>query len=106
MKSIYVDYPAAVAIYINDMGTDVVMTKDVHEIVDEQTSQKLYECEEVQARLAYPLTEAEVKDDFDGWWEIIANAKPQRKLTPEERLAKLRSDIDYLAAVLGVDLEE
>lgn len=104
MRATYTERPDAVTVCTHDMGTDVTMRRDIQERHDPETGQVLYDCEEVQARLGYEVTAAELMADWDDWWGVVASTRPVPPMSPQEALAKLRSDLDYVAAVSGIDL--
>lgn len=105
MQTSYTQQPDRVSAFTHSQGTDVFMRRDIREREDEETGQTLYDCEEVQARLATPVTAAEIEADFDEWWEIISSMPKPQQRTTEEQLAQLRADVDFIAVMTGVDLE-
>lgn len=105
MQTSYIQQPDRVSAFTHSQGTDVFMRRDIREREDEETGQTLYDCEEVQARLATPVTATEIEADFDEWWEIIASTPKPQQHTTEERLAQLRADVDFIAVMTGVGLE-
>lgn len=104
MQVTYTQRPSRVSVFAHTLGTDIFLRRNIVEREDEETGQTLYECEEVQARLSTPVTVDGIETDFDGWWEIIASTpKPQQRTTAQQ-LAQLRADVDWVAAVSGIDL--
>lgn len=102
--STYTERPAEISIYTHTLGTDLFLRKNITEVVDAETGQTLYECDEVQGRVEYPVTEDEVRESFDEWWSVLEEGE-----TPEpehDTLEKLRADVDYIAIMTGVELEE
>ena len=45
---------------------------------------------------------AEIEEDFDEWFEYVAAWKP----AAEKTLAQLQADVEFIAAVSGIELEE
>ena len=62
-----------------------------------------WECDE--AFMECPDDEApdaeEVEEDFEAWFEYAAEWQPPRVKSPEQ----LQADIEYIAAMTGIDLE-
>ena len=104
MQTTYTQRPARVSVFEHSQGTDIFLRRNIVEREDAEAEQTLYECNEIQARLSTPVTVDEIETDFDGWWEIIASMpKPQQRTTAQQ-LAQLRADVDWMAAVSGIDL--
>lgn len=47
-------------------------------------------------------TEEEIAEDFDGWFDYVASWTPAKVKT----LYQLQADVDYIATMTGVELEE
>ena len=103
MKSTYTEKPAEISVYSHSLGTDIFLRKNITERTDEETGQTLFECDEVQGRVKYPVNEEEVRESFEEWWKVLEEGDapaPER-----DTLEKLRADIDYIAIMTGVELE-
>ena len=62
-----------------------------------------WECEEAYMMCAAedaPEAE-EVEEDFEAWFEYVADWQPPRV----KSVAQLQADVEYIAAMTGVDLE-
>ena len=62
-----------------------------------------WECDEAYMECAdseAPDAE-EVAEDFDGWYEYVGDWEPEKQKT----LAQLQADVEYIAAVSGIELE-
>lgn len=105
MQATYTQRPDAVSVQIHAQGTDVFLRRNITETKDAETGQPLWTCEEVQGRLEYPVTVEEVEADFDGWYNAIASTRAPARKSETEQLAQLRADVDWIAAMVGVDLE-
>lgn len=115
-KECYLLQPLTVELHEVDTGTDIILRKNISqtEREDEHNGEVIksavWECEEVQYRYKGKVTEQDVTEKFDYWWEIAEGkdeidatdeqAKKDGTPTVMERLEALESGIVELAEVL------
>ena len=87
-------------------GIARVYLRTEHEIVTEEVDGKPeshWSCTE--AFMEGPDDEApdveEIEADFESWFEYVAAWKPAR----QKNLAELQADVEFIAAMTGIDLE-
>ena len=85
-------------------GTARVYLRSNHqEVPDPEGESTHWECEEafMECSDSDAPDKEEVEEDFEAWFEYVADwAAPKVKT-----LAQLQADVEYIAAMTGVDLE-
>ena len=107
--SISADRPAEICVAGRGGIREVWIRSNIHEeeyeieTGDRQEKGKQWVCDEAYMRLdaADCPTVAEIEEDFDGWFDFAAAWQPAR----EKSLAQVQADVEYIAAMTGIDLE-
>ncbi len=90
-----------VEVVIGDATATVYIRRDATE--KENDEGKFWECEE--ASMCLPAEDApgveEVREDLDAWFEYAAGWHEPRVRSREQ----LQADVEYIAALTGIDLE-
>lgn len=77
------------------------------EITDGKKTTKVtstqWECDEVTMECADSDAPdvGDIEEDFDAWFDYVGDWKPETQKT----LAQLQADVEYIAAVAGIELE-
>ena len=82
---------------------EMYLRTDHQEVQDPEGESTHWECEEAYMMCAAedaPEAE-EVEEDFEAWFEYVADWQPPRV----KSVAQLQADVEYIAAMTGVDLE-
>ncbi|MBR4472505.1 MAG: hypothetical protein IKS55_02600 [Oscillospiraceae bacterium] len=81
----------------------IFLRSDHQEVPDPEEESTHWECSE--AFMECPDSDApdeeEIEEDFESWFEYAAEWQPPRV----KSVAQLQADIEYIAAMTGVDLE-
>lgn len=79
----------------------IYLRKD-HELIEDEDGQH-WECAEASMECAESEvpTELELREDFDDWYDYAADWQPGR----QKSLGQLQADIEYIAAMTGIELE-
>ena len=81
----------------------IYLRADHQEVPDTEGEGTHWECEEAYMECAdadAPEVE-EVEEDFEAWFEYVSDWQPPRLKSWEQ----LQADIEYIAAMTGIDLE-
>ena len=113
--SISADRQRDIEIDVRNGKATVIMRADHKEITEEMESvntrgktvkikTKHWECTEawMECNAEEAPEPDEMAEDFDAWFGYIEDWKPAK----EKTIAQLQSDVEYIAAVSGIDLEE
>jgi len=82
---------------------EIYLRADHQEAADPEGEGTHWECEEAYMMCAEedaPSAE-EIEEDFEAWFEYAAEWQPPRM----KSMAQLQADIEYIAAMTGVELE-
>lgn len=79
----------------------IYLRKD-HRLIEDEEGQH-WECAEafMECTSDDAPTETEITEDFEDWYEYAADWQPGR----QKSLDQLQADIEYIAAMTGVELE-
>lgn len=79
----------------------IYLRKD-HTLIEDREGPR-WECSEVSMECAEDEapTEDELREDFDDWYNYAADWQPGR----QKSLGQLQADIEYIAAMTGIELE-
>lgn len=92
-----------IEIQVRDGIARIYLRTDHREVPDTEGESTHWECSEAFMECAdneAPDVE-EVEEDFESWFDYAASWQPPRLKSPEQ----LQADIEYIAAMTGVDLE-
>ncbi len=92
-----------IEIQVRDGIARIYLRTDHQEVPDTEEESTHWECSEAFMECAddeAPDVE-EVEEDFESWFDYAASWQPPRLKSPEQ----LQADIEYIAAMTGVDLE-
>lgn len=103
MRSVTIaaDAPERIEFGILGGTCHLYLRKDAREVSDEDGQHWEYSEAYMEMTLSEAPAAAEIEEDFEAWFEYAASWK-----RPETRSrAQLQADVDYLAALIGADLE-
>lgn len=108
-KACFTEYPASIKYMALPSGeADLWMRKNITEVADPETKQVSYEADEAYMRTN--ATEAEVKADFEGWYEKASAWEPpvpeKKPDNQEGRIAALEDEVEQLKAENATLAEE
>lgn len=92
-----------IEIQVRDGIARIYLRTDHQEVPDTEEESTHWECSEAFMECAddeAPDME-EVEEDFESWFDYAADWQPPRLKSPEQ----LQADIEYIAAMTGIDLE-
>lgn len=103
-RECYALEPDVVSVFPLGSNTDIIIRKNIQKATheDDGGAKEVWECDEVQLRVAGIVTREQVLADPDYWW----NYKEREPIAaePEQRIAKIEADIDYIAMMCDVVL--
>ena len=107
--SISADRPAEICIAGRSLIREIWIRQNIHEedyeieTEGEEYVGKQFVCDEAYMKLDAsdcPSVD-EIEDDFESWFDYAASWQPAR----EKSLAQVQADVEYIAAMTGIDLE-
>ena len=92
-----------IEIQMRDGIARIYLRTDHQEFPDTEEESTHWECSEAFMECADDEApdEEEVEEDFEAWFEYAADWQPPRVKSREQ----LQADIEYIAAMTGIDLE-
>jgi hypothetical protein len=92
-----------IEIQMRDGIARIYLRTDHQEVPDTEEESTHWECSEAFMECADDEAPdvGEVEEDFESWFDYAASWQPPRLKSPEQ----LQADIEYIAAMTGVDLE-
>lgn len=104
MRECYAAQPERVELFVHGCTTDLILRRDIQQIVDEDGNPK-WECREAQTRYDGVLVKAEVERQFDRWWTIATQDNTDELSNARNAKLKELSAVCNATITAGVDVE-